>query len=78
MNTKTRVKPKGNIEKVDGYFSLLIQMKNPKNGLFTGFFKLPVGFEPTTCALRMRCSTPEPRKHIQLYDRRVTNAQLYP
>jgi len=61
MNTKTGIKPKGIIEKMNGYFSAFLQMKNPKNGLFTGFFKLPVGFEPTTCSLR----TPE-REHCSL------------
>jgi hypothetical protein len=25
--------------------------------------ELMVGFEPTTCALRVRCSTPEPHQH---------------
>ena len=41
--------------------------------------ELPVGFEPTTCALRMRCSTPEPRKHMKklYYKRDCLSTQRY-
>lgn len=31
------------------------------------FLELMEGFEPSTCALRVRCSTPEPHQHAYIF-----------